>query len=170
MKRQIRLRTARLTLVIGLAIFTMALTVLGGCGQREQRDRRPRSVPIKVGQTVKGQLDSADHADIFGDKTYTDLFAIHLKAGQRITVEMTSDDFDTYLSVLRGPGDNLIDNDDIEPGKNENSRLTYRAPADAKLFIAATTTFAKKSGSYTLQVTDSSGDHEEPGPTEATKN
>ena len=68
-------------------------------------DRRPRSAPIAVGQTVNSQLERGDHTDVFADGSYADLYEISLTAGQQITVELSSSTFDTYLSLMRGPGD-----------------------------------------------------------------
>lgn len=128
---------------------------------------KSRAMPIQVGQTVEGRLEEGDWTDVFGDSSFTDLYEIHLEAGQGITAEMSSEDFDTYLSVLRGPGDQLVDNDDIAPG-NTNSRLSYRAQASGQFFVAATSFRTGASGSYTVTVSElrpgeSDSDDDEPG-------
>lgn len=117
-------------------------------------DRRPRSAPIEVGQTINSQLERGDHTDVFADGSYADLYEITLNAGQQITVELSSRAFDTYLSLMRGPGDQIIDNDDIS-SDDTNSRLTYRAQAASQYFIAVTTFRAGDTGSYTLRVVES---------------
>ncbi len=131
-----------------------SLTLLGLLFALVACDRevsRPRSTPISFGDTVQGQLERDDWTDVFIDGSFTDLYEIELRAGQQITVEMQSDSIDTYVSFLRGPGDQIADNDDIGEG-NTNSRLSYRAPADIRFFIAATTFRAGQTGPYTLSV------------------
>jgi hypothetical protein len=108
-------------------------------------------VPVQVGQTIEGQLQEGDWTDVFFDGSLTDLYEINLEAGQQITVTMSSSAFDTYLSLLRGPGDQLVDNDDGAEGQTD-SRLSYRAQAPGRYFIAATSFGAAKQGPYRLQV------------------
>lgn len=129
--------------------FSAALLV---CCDRDQPSR-PRSVPINVGQIVEGRLEEGDWTDVFADRSYTDLYQIELDQGQQITVELASGEFDAYLSLLRGPGDNVIDNDDARRGVTD-SQLTYRAAVPSRLFIAATTLRAGESGAYTLVVSE----------------
>lgn len=129
-------------------------------------DRRPRSAPISIGQTVNGELESGDWTDVFADGSYADLYEINLTSGQQITVELTSSAFDSYLSLMRGPGDQIIDNDDID-SDNTNSRLTYRAQAPSRYFIAVTTFRTGATGSYSLRVVESTDASEQ---TEQTKN
>jgi len=140
---------------IGYAALVLWIGVgVAGC------HRHPRTVPIEVGGQVEGTLAPDDWTDVFGDGSYADLYEVRLDAGQRITVELSSTSFDTYLSLLRGPGDQLIDNDDLAPGNN-NSRLTYTAQATGRYYLAATSYRPGASGPYTLRVSAAA---EEPPP------
>jgi hypothetical protein len=78
---------------------------------------------------------------------------VELAAGQSITAEMRSSTFDTYLSLMRGPGDQLIDNDDIS-SEDTNSRFSYTAQAAGTYFIAATAYLPNATGAYTLRVVE----------------
>ncbi len=119
-------------------------------------------MPITVGQTVEGRLEQGDWTDVFGDASYTDLYEINLEPGQGITVDLSSEAFDTYLSILRGPGDQLVDNDDITP-ENTNSRLSYRSQAAGRYFIAVTSFRTGATGAYTVRVTELRPQDEESG-------
>jgi len=134
---------------LGVAVLLMTPT-FGGLGC----DRNPRSVPIRIGQTIEGRLESGDWTDVFADGSYTDLFEVTIGAGQGITVEMSSTELDTYISLLRGPGDQLVDNDDISP-EDRNSRFTYAPQTAGTYFIAATSFRSGATGAYTLRVTPS---------------
>jgi hypothetical protein len=128
----------------------LAIAGIAGAGC----DENARSVRITVGQTVEGRLERGDWTDVFADGSFTDLYDIHLAAGEQITVDLRSDDVDTYLSLMRGPGDQLVDSDDVtEGGPDTNSRVSYRSQADGVYYIAATTYRAGATGSYTLSVT-----------------
>jgi hypothetical protein len=131
-------------------LWFFVFAALFGCDRGAPE--RPRSTTIAIGQTITGQLSEEDWTDVFADRSYTDLYDIILEAGQQITVDLSSDEFDTYLSILRGPGDQLVDNDDIDPGQDTNSRVTYRAPARIGVFIAVTTFQPGQIGRYRLQV------------------
>jgi serine protease Do len=73
------------------------------------------------------------------------------RAGQQVTITMTSNEFDTYLIVL-GPDGNLIDqNDDVAPG-NFNSSLTLTLPASGTYRIIANSYDASGRGRYQVTV------------------
>lgn len=129
-------------------MLLVALVMLGV----QSCDRRPRAVPIQIGQSIQGRLEAGDWTDVFADGSFADLYEVTLRAGQSVTVEMTSSDLDSYLSLLRGPGDQLADNDDIAPG-NRDSRLSYTAQAAGTYYIAATSFRSGATGAYTLRVT-----------------
>ena len=138
--------------VFAMTWIAILLSTVGACSDCN-RQQRSRAVPVTVGQTVHGQLAQGDWTDVFADGSFTDLYEVQLAAGQRMTVELRSSDFDSYLSLMRGPGDQLVDNDDINP-HNTNSRLTYQSQLPGRYFIAVTTLSAGETGSYTLYVTE----------------
>lgn len=73
------------------------------------------------------------------------------RAGQRVTITMTSDEFDTYL-ILLGPNDELIDqNDDISQG-NFNSSITVTLPSSGRYRILANAYDSGGRGRYFLTV------------------
>src|SRR3989442_670313 len=82
---------------------------------------------IQVGQTVKGQLTAGDPL-LRTDSSYYQRWVLPLYAGRTVTVDLASDDFDSYLLVTRGRGQKLVENDD--GGGGCNARLVYTATDD----------------------------------------
>lgn len=132
----------------GLAV---ALAAAAAVSTGAACERRPRSAPLSVGQAVEGRLEPGDWTDVFADGSYTDLFEVDLAAGQTVTIELSSPEMDTYLSLMRGPGDQIQDNDDISPD-DRNSRIVYTSPDARRYFVAATTYQAGGTGAYRLTV------------------
>jgi hypothetical protein len=82
--------------------------------------------------------------------------AIQGRAGQAITIDLESDDFDAYL-FLRGPGiTGGRDFQDDDSGGNCNSRLTTTFPQNGDYEIDVNTTGHYATGSFTLSVTTGS--------------
>ena len=91
-----------------------------------------------------------------GDSTYAQAWTIQGRAGQTITVDLESDEFDAYMFV-RGPG---ISNggafQDDDSGGSCNARLTVTFPEDGEYEIDVNTAEHYATGSFTLSVTSGS--------------
>jgi hypothetical protein len=107
---------------------------------------------IEFGQTVTGNLTSAD-PEFSGDSTYFQRWIIPVKASQAFTVDLVSNDFDSYLLLTKGRGDKLVENDD--GGGGCHARLVYTAPDDHPLRIVVNTASRprRQTGRFTLKVT-----------------
>lgn len=81
---------------------------------------------------------------------YSDDVVIFLRAGQSMTVTMSSTAFDTFLELYSN-GQRVAFNDDIAPG-NQNSQVLFTAGADSFLSIVPTSGIAGATGAYTLTV------------------
>ncbi len=148
-QRRALLRSKALWVTLGLMALAAVLLLASSlkCGGES------RGAPLRIGRTVEGRLEAGDWTDVFADGSYTDLYVIQLEAGQRIRAELSSDEFDTYLSLMRGPGDQVADNDDIST-TDRNSRIVYTSPAREQLYLAVTTFQSGATGAYTLRVVD----------------
>lgn len=112
----------------------------------------PAPTAIRAGQTVRGTLSATDPQA--GDESYYDAFAYTGRAGERVTVTMRSDAFDTYVVIGRGVGaafEQLESNDDGEDD-GTNSRLVFTLPAAGTYIIRANSLSAESTGAYTLTV------------------
>jgi hypothetical protein len=107
------------------------------------------SRPISLGGTHEGELADTDNEDEENGKYY-DEYTFRGRAGQRIEVEMASEDFDTYLRLGRLDGcdwEELAADDD--GGDDTGSRIRHVLDEDGEYVIRATS-FGENTGSYTL--------------------
>lgn len=104
---------------------------------------------LRPGAAVAGRLASGDSTLPSGE--YVDNYVFEGRAGQRVTVRLTSGDFDPYL-LARGPGEFSQDNDDAGSGETD-ALLDLRLPADGTYRIAATSYQSGETGAYRIQLT-----------------
>jgi hypothetical protein len=120
----------------------------------ERRDApQPRATPIRRGQTVSGTLRASDPE--LDDGRWHDAYAYTGRAGERIRVSLSSDEFDTVLIVGRvvdGEFRELETNDDADDGDGTDSRITIELPEDGRYVIQATSFRAQTEGAYRLTV------------------
>jgi hypothetical protein len=98
-------------------------------------------------ETYDGKLESKDES-LSG--TYLDVYQVEVQAGQRIIVDLRSDDFDTLLRVL-DPDGTGEENDDfgLETG---HSHIEVMALKDGTYSIQATSFKPLSTGAYVLQI------------------
>ena len=76
-------------------------------------------------------------------------WAIELRAGQEVTAELNSSDFDAYLLVT-GPGlESELSDDD--GGGGCNARITFTAPEDGEYRAIVGTADASTTGEFVLR-------------------
>jgi hypothetical protein len=112
----------------------------------------PPSGPDRVlesGVETAGSLDSGDTS--FPDGSYFENWTYFGRAGDRLTVTMSSDDFDAYLVVgIGAPGTfELLDEDDDGAG-GLNSNITVFLPETGPYTILANSVSAGATGSYSI--------------------
>jgi hypothetical protein len=110
---------------------------------------------ITVGQTQQGTL-TRDDVMLTSDSTYAQPWTIQGRAGQTITIDLESDDFDPYL-FLRGPGvSGGRDFQDDDGGGNCNARLTATFPQSGSYEVVVNTAGKFATGGFSLSVTNGS--------------
>src|SRR5262245_48164025 len=117
---------------------------------------------VEVGQTVTGAL-SSDDPEFPTDSTYYQRWILPVRANQAFTVDLTSDDFDSYVMLTRGRGEKLVENDD--GGGGCNARLVYTATDDHPLRVVVNTASRprRQTGKFTLKVTEGESQTETKG-------
>jgi len=80
-----------------------------------------------------------------------DGFFILLRAGQAITVEMSSAAVDSYLELQRIGGTLMAENDDRD-SSTKNARITFTAAETDYYAIVARTAVGSQTGAYTLTI------------------
>ena len=93
---------------------------------------------------IGGRLGSGDREIVPG--RYADDWALPVRAGQQVSVRLTSTDFDPYL-VVRFPGGEQQESDDFD---GRNSGIDGVATADGLLQIATTSFQPEELGGYVL--------------------
>lgn len=109
---------------------------------------KPSSVPSPGGaQRHAGTLAGGDETLESGE--YADEFSVAVRAGQTITVDLTSDDFDAYL-ILRPPTGEQVDNDDGDDGTN--AHITHRATESGTYRVLPTSYSSGETGAYRVTI------------------
>lgn len=105
---------------------------------------------IAIGATVEGELTEGDGKS--ESESPADAYRFEGREGQRVRIDMTSDDFDTYLELFDENRVSLDEDDDGGP-EGTNSRLTFTLPATGAYIIEARA-FAEATGDYSLSITE----------------
>lgn len=107
--------------------------------------------PIEPGQEVTGTLNDEDPQG--EDDSFYDYWTYQGKAGERLRITMTSDAFDTFVSIGTVDGNSyneLAGNDDGPEGTN--SVLEFTLPNDGVYTIRAKALSGENEGEYKLKV------------------
>lgn len=108
---------------------------------------------LRLGQSVSGDLRRATEAMV--DASPFQVWYFEGRAGQRISVNMRSTDFDNYLHIGRVGAKTMLGNDD-DSGGGTNARLSVTLPDNGLYAIIANSLRSNDVGSYTLNVLDGS--------------
>lgn len=107
--------------------------------------------PIRAGQDVQGTLgegadDGEELVQYYHDYTY------RAAAGERLTIRVSSDEIDSYVSIGTGTGDDfsLLAEDD-DSGEVLNAQLEYEVEEAGEYTIRVTSAFPDR-GPYVLHV------------------
>ena len=108
--------------------------------------------PVRVDETMYGELSDGD-AVVEGDTSY-DYWVHQGRGGERLTIRLESDDFDTFLEFGRLDGDAFMEMDSNDDGSDgTNSELMVSLPADGTYAIRARSLNQGEIGEYVLRVT-----------------
>lgn len=122
----------------------------------------PTVTRLNVGQTVNGTLSTSDMT--LPDSSHYDCFSVNTRAGQQLQIDMTSNDFDSYLSVGSGACEELAASArDDDGGGGLNARIVHDGDG-AVLFIQANSASAGETGAYQLRIAPAQGQSPAPAP------
>jgi len=107
---------------------------------------------LSPGQSLSGRLESGDNTLDSGE--YSDIFTFDGQAGQTISVELASSEFDTYIGLVF-PSDELLENDDHE-GSTSRSRIDLTLQESGRYSVIATSYASGETGSYQVSLTTGS--------------
>lgn len=106
--------------------------------------------PIAIGDTVEGELTASDGKS--ESDAPADAWRFEGLEGQRVRIDMTSDDFDTYLELFDENRVSLDEDDDGGP-EGTNSRITLTLPRTGSYIIEARA-FSDGIGAYGLSLAE----------------
>jgi plastocyanin len=109
---------------------------------------------VTLGAPVTGELAETDPT-VDEKGAYFDLYKITARKGQKLVIEMTSGDVDSFVGIGRMTTDSLlIDETDDDSGGEKNARLRYTVKEDGEYIIRAQALEANSTGSYTIKVSE----------------
>lgn len=123
----------------------------------------PGVTSFTEGASRQGRLQAGDKTLTSGE--FVDNYTFTGRAGDRVQVDMRSDELDPYL-ILWMPDKTQQDNDDWE-GDTAHSRIEWTLPEDGMYRVSATTYTPGEEGSYSLDVGLMSGGGGDTGSDEA---
>ena len=115
----------------------------------------PSVTRLNVGQTANGTLTSSDMT--LPDSSHYDCFSVQTRAGQRLQIDQSSSDFDSFLSVGTGSCEQLTATArDDDGGGGLNARVVHDGDGGV-LFIQANSVSAGQTGAYQLRISRAQG-------------
>jgi hypothetical protein len=105
---------------------------------------------IEIGGSAEGALAEGDGRGAGGE--IADAYRFSGQEGQRIRIDMSSGEFDTYVELFDANRVSLAEDDD-GAAEGTNSRLTFTLPGTGVYFIEARA-FTEATGAYSLSVSE----------------
>jgi len=139
--------------LLGFTTLIGAIGLLGGIptstfGQTRLNSSPSQELPQGARQatTINGRLDSS--SETLEDNSYYNVHIFEGKAGEQVTIELTSSEFDAYLILLSPDNNKIAQNND--GGGESNARITTTLPTSGTYKIIVNTNYAGQLGNYTL--------------------
>jgi S1-C subfamily serine protease len=119
------------------------------------------TLPLPLdGRTITGRLEDGDRT-LASDDSYFDAYTFDGQAGQSITIDLTSSDFDAFLILLDPNGEQIQDDDG---GGGTNARLSLTLASTGRYTLMANSYESGETGSYQLRAQISGGGGPRPTP------
>ncbi|GBE76429.1 hypothetical protein myaer87_36560 [Microcystis aeruginosa NIES-87] len=113
-------------------------------GQRTLAQQSESSVANS--SSIEGKLDS--NSQTLKDGSYFNVHTFQGKAGDILTIDLTSQDFDAYL-ILLDPNKNKI-TEDYDGGEENNAQIVLTLPSTGTYTLIVSSTKAQELGNYIL--------------------
>lgn len=126
-------------------VSSYAETESGGYTLEITTDERPLE---SLNQQISGVLIDEDSA--FTDGEYYDSYDFEGRPGQSVTLDLRSEEFDTYL-ILRQPNGEALINDDTD---GSNSRIEATLPEAGNYEVVVSSFAGGETGSYQLNIAE----------------
>lgn len=107
-------------------------------------------VSISPGKTITDKLSNKDIPT--GQGGFARDYVLQLPAGSQLAIDLTSDNFDTIVTLLNGDGATIAENDD-GPDGSTNSLLFTRITKPGTYFVRVRAFGELAGGNFKLRVT-----------------
>jgi hypothetical protein len=132
-------------LSIFLALGTIGLQIIPAQAQKLYN-------PVSIG-SEKAVSDTLTEQDIpTGEGGFARDYYVELQEGDQVAIDLTSDEFDTMVTLIANDGTTVAENDD-GPDGSTNSLLFSRVPEAGKYLIRVRAFGETSGGKFTLKVT-----------------
>lgn len=131
-------------LIAGMSVALAAIAVTPPAQGQAQNGA------LAMGQSYEGELAEGDAID--DNKQYHDSWSLHASAGQRISIVMESDAFDTQLQATLPDGTRLTNDDNHWLPETTNSRIDLIMPSDGRIAVRARSFRPSETGAYSISV------------------
>ena len=95
----------------------------------------PPAKPIAIGDSLDGNLDDETGANDEGQRA--EFYRFSATAGQRVAIELSSKDFDTYLTLRKASDNSVVAEDDDGAGSGTDSRIAQTLEAGGEYVVEA---------------------------------
>jgi len=126
----------------------LAVTLTAAAARAQNQLYNP--IPIPSNNEVSDTLTEKDIP--IGEGGFARDYTLNLTAGDQVAIDLTSENFDTIVSLLAADGSTVGENDD-GPDGSTNSLLFTRITEAGKYIIRVRTFGQTGSGSFKLKVT-----------------
>lgn len=133
-------------LAIGIALCSLGLQAIPV--QAESKVYNPQA--ITSGKEVSDVLTLDDIPT--GDGGFARDYFVQLEKGDQVTIDLTSDNFDSMVMLIAGDGAKVAENDD-GPDGSTNSLLFSRITEGGKYIVRVRAYGDTSGGEYTLKLT-----------------
>ncbi|WAT17560.1 caspase family protein [Aurantiacibacter sp. MUD11] len=106
---------------------------------------------IALGQATRGRLVQSDATTLTGENV--DYYRFAGRQGQRLTIDIESEQIDPYLTLYL-PDGRMEENDDRGGIEDTNSRLSITLPLNGTYTLAASSFSPGESGDYTVRMAE----------------
>jgi hypothetical protein len=93
---------------------------------------------------------STDSDQLLFDRSFVNGYTLDLETGQIVTIEMLSDEFDTYLMLVDPHGEIIAENDDSDENTTD-SRISFSVQQSGRYVVLANAQLARATGVYRIR-------------------
>ncbi|WP_395945610.1 PPC domain-containing protein [Brevundimonas sp.] len=112
----------------------------------------PPAKPIAIGDSIDGSL--GENAGTNDDGARAEFYRFTATAGQRVAVELSSKDFDTYLALRKASDNSVVAEDDDGAGSGTDSRIAQTLDEAGDYIIEARAFSGDGEGKFTLKLSE----------------